>query len=247
MKAQSKQRLEEYKNNSLQNGKNMEGSDIPNTFGTEGVEQSIIREATRLKDRDKWASMLREDGIERTDKVVSLEKKEENKPTIIRRFAPYVLGLAAAIALLIMVLTPSGSSFDDMILKNQKDAVEVRMGQNEDIAAWKKAMESYRNKQYEAAAESIKLITLPTSEQKFYLALSLIYQHTPDFALSSFIFKDLADKHDAYFEEEARWFLAYSQFKLGQKAEAKATLESIVKTKGYNHAKAEAILKGELK
>jgi hypothetical protein len=236
MKAQSKQRLEEYKNNSLQNGKN-----------TEGVEQSIIREATRLKDRDKWVSMLREDGIERTDKVVSLEKKEENKPTIIRRFAPYVLGLAAAIALLIMVLTPSGSSFDDMILKNQRDAVEVRMGQNEDIAAWKKAMESYRNKQYEAAAESIKLIALPTSEQKFYLALSLIYQSKPDFTLSSFIFKDLADKHDAYFEEEARWFLAYSQFKLGQKVEAKVTLESIVKTKGYNYAKAEAILKGELK
>jgi hypothetical protein len=236
MKAQSKQRLEEYKNNSLQNSKN-----------TEGVEQSIIREATRLKDRDKWASMLREDGIERTDKVVSLEKKEENKPTIMRRFAPYVLGLAAAIALLIMVLTPSGSSFDDMILKNQRDAVEVRMGQNEDIAAWKKAMESYRNKQYEAAAESIKRITQPTSEQKFYLALSLIYQSKPDFTLSSFIFKDLADKHDAYFEEEARWFLAYSQFKLGQKADAKTTLESIVKTKGYNYAKAEAILKGELK
>jgi hypothetical protein len=233
MKAQSKQRLDEYKDNNLQN--------------TEGVEQSIIREATRLKDRDKWASMLREDGIERTDKVVSLEKKEENKPTIMRRFAPYILGLAAAIALLIMVLTPSGSSFDDMILKNQRDAVEVRMGPNEDVAAWKKAMEAYRNKQYEAAAESIKLITQPTSEQKFYLALSLIYQHTPDFALSSFIFKDLADKHDAYFEEEARWFLAYSQFKLGQKAEAKTTLESIVKTKGYNYAKAEAILKGELK
>ena len=80
-----------------------------------------------------------------------------------------------------------------------------------------------------------------------YLALSLIYQIKPDFTLSSFIFKELADKHDAYFEEEARWFLAYSQFKLGQKADAKVTLEKIIQTKGYNHAKAEAILKGELK
>jgi TolA-binding protein len=233
MKAQSKQRLEEYKNNNLQN--------------TEGVEQSIIREATRMKDRDKWASMLSEDGIKRTDKVVSSEKKEEIKPTIIRRLAPYVLGLAAAVTILIMVMSPSGSSFDDMILKNPKDAVEVRMGQNEDVAAWKKAIEAYRNKQYETAAESIKLIAQPTSEQKFYLALSLIYQSNPDFTLSSFIFKDLADKHDAFFEEEARWFLAYCQFKLGQKAEAKTTLENIVKTKKYNHAKAETILKNELK
>ena len=236
MKAESKQKLEQYKNNNL-----------PTSENTEGVEQSIIREATRLKDKEKWAKMLSEDGIERTDKVVSLEKKENTKPTIMRRFAPYVLGLAAAIALLIMVLTPSGSSFDDMIFKNPKDAVEVRMGQNEDVAAWKKAMEAYRNKRYEEAAESIKFITQPTSEQKMYLALSLIYQSKPDFTLSSFIFKDLADKHDAYFEEEARWFLAYSQFKLGQKADAKVTLEKIIQTKGYNHAKAEAILKGELK
>ena len=230
MNAQSRKKLEQYKRNEPQN--------------TEGVEQNIIREATRLQDRAKWAKMLSTDGIER---VVLIEKKEAIKPTIIRRLAPYALGLAATIAFLVVIFMPSNDTFDNMILKNQKEAVEVRMGSNEDIAAWKKAMEAYRNKRYEDAAQSINLIPQPTSEQSFYLALSLMYQKQPDFVRAASIFKPMVDKKDAVYEEEARWFLAYSQFKAGQKAEAKAILEGIVAKKGYNYEKAKMILEGELK
>lgn len=234
MNTESKKKLEQYKNNELPN--------------TEGVEQSIIREAIRHQDRAKWAQMLSEDGIQKDEKIVPLvTQTEENRPTLIRRLAPFAVGLAATIAFLVYIYTPSTDSFDNMILKNPKSGVEVRMGSNDEIEAWKKASAAYNNKQYEDAVKNISQITQPTSEQSFYLALSLIYQKQPDFSRSSTIFKTLVDKNDATYVDEARWYLAYSYYKMGQKQEAQSILKSIINNKGYNYEKAQILMNKELK
>lgn len=229
MNTESKKKLEQYKNNELPY--------------TEGVEQSIIKEATRQQDRAKWAKMLEEDGIKRSENIVPLN----SKPSLLRRLAPYAMGLAAAVAFLVIAYLPSGESFDDMILKYHQSGVEVRMGNNEELEAWKKATSAYNNQKYEETIQNIRLISQPTSEQNFYLALSLIYQKQADFTQAAAIFKTLVDKNDATYVDEARWYWAYTQFKLGQKKEAQAILKTIVDNKGYNYEKAQKLLNGELK
>jgi TolA-binding protein len=229
MNSNSKKLLEDYKNESLDDKT------------TEGVEQSIVREATRIADREKWRAMLAEEGNQRTETPLSVVKKPSGT---IRRLMPYAVGLAAAIAFLVMFVLRT-ENFDDMIAGSPYPVAEVRMGQNDDEESWKKAMDAYKNKRYSEAARNITAITTPTNEQRFYLALSYIYQESPDFTKATPIFRDFVDRKDAVYDEEARWFLAYSLFKSGQKEEAKGVLTDIVNRKGYNHEKAKSILKHE--
>jgi TolA-binding protein len=233
MNAQSKKQLEEYKKGELP------------PQNTEGVENTLIREATRLADRSKWQKMLSEDGIKRTETLVVELKKPQTG--IIRRLAPYAIGLAAAIAFLVVfnLRTENIDSFDSIVSNNRYPATEVRMGVNEDIAAWKKAVDTYKNNRFSEATQLINSITSPTNEQKFYLALSTIYQEKPDYNTASTLFLDFVVQNDAVYEEEARWFLAYSLFKAGKKEEAKTVLNEIVAKKGYNHEKAATILSHE--
>jgi hypothetical protein len=229
MNSNSKKLLEDYKNESLDDKT------------TEGVEQSIIRDATRLSDREKWRAMLAEDGIQRTETPLRVVKKPLGT---IRRLLPYVIGLAAAIAFLVMFVLRT-ENFDDMIVGNPYPVAEVRMGQNDDVESWKKAMDAYKNKRYSEAAQNITAITTPTNEHLFYLALSYIYQESPNFTKATPIFRNFVDRKDAVYEEEARWFLAYSLFKSGQTEEAKGVLTDIVNRKGYNHELAMSVLKHE--
>ncbi len=217
-----------------------DGTDAP-----ESVEKQFLKHAVRQADRQKWAKMLAEEGISATEDLPKTGLKVAGKPTILRRFAPFVLAAAAAIALLIVVLLPADASFDDTFLKEKRAPVEVRMGANEDLAAWKNAMSSYRKQDFSQAAMQIAQIEQPNSEQRFFLALSLIYQNKPDFNSSKAIFEDLAVKKDAFFEEEARWFLAFCQYKSGEREAAKATLQQIVASKSYNFKKAGELLATE--
>jgi TolA-binding protein len=233
MNAQSKKQLEEYKKGELP------------PQNTEGVENTLIREATRLADRSKWQKMLSEDGIKRTETpVVELKKPQTG---IIRRLMPYAIGLAAAIAFLVVfnLRTESSDSFDSIVSNNRYPGTERRLGPNEDIIAWKKGMDAYKNNNFSEAAQQINSIATPTSEQNLYHALSLIYQNKPDYTKAATLFQDLVVQNDAVYEEEARWFLAYSLFKAGKKEEAKTVLTEIVAKKGYNHEKAATILSHE--
>ncbi len=230
MNAQSKKQLENYKKGELP------------PQNTEGVENNLIREATRLADRNKWQNMLSQDGIKRNETpVVDLKKQQTG---IIRRLAPYAIGLAAAIAFLV-IFNLRTENFDSLVSNNPYPAAEVRMGTNEDIMVWKKGMEAYKNKQFSEATQQLNTITTPTNEQNFYLALSLIYQNQPDYVKATTLFQDLVVQNDAVYEEEARWFLAYSLFKSGKKEEAKTVLNEIVAKKGYNYEKAATILTKE--
>lgn len=245
MNAQSKKQLEDYKKGELL-PQNMAH---PDTSGTEGVENNLIREATRLADRNKWQNMLSEDGIKRIETplvdINETSRYERGKPTsILRRLAPYAIGLAAAIAFLV-IFNLRTENFDALVSNNPYPAAEVRMGTNEDIMAWKKGMEAYKNKKFSEAAQQINSIADPTSEQNFYLALSLIYKNQPDYAKAATLFQDFVVQNDAVYEEEARWFLAYSLFKSGKKEEAKTVLNEIVAKKGYNFEKAATILSHE--
>ena len=232
MNPESKKRLEDYKKGTLP------------PQNTEGVEQSIIREATRLADRAKWQNMLSEEGISRSDAYITAISEVKKPMGIIRRLAPFAVGLAAAIAFLVMFVLRT-ENFDTAIGNNRYPAVEVRMGANEDIDAWKKSMEAYRNNHFTEASQLIGTIAQPTNEQKFYLALSSLYQDAPDYAKATTLFQDFVQRKDAVYEEEARWFYAYSLFKSNQKTEAKTVLEQIVSKKRYNYKKAESILSKE--
>jgi TolA-binding protein len=231
MNAQSKKRLEEYKKGEI------------SPQNTEGVENTLIREASRLADRKKWQTMLAEDGVQRTETPVIELKKHQTG--IIRRLAPYAIGLAATVAFLIMFVLRT-ENFDSLVSNNRYPAAEVRMNPTvEEIAAWKKAMLAYKNNNFSEATQLINSITSPTNEQKFYLALSTIYQEKPDYTTAATLFQDFVVQNDAVYEEEARWFLAYSLFKAGKKEEAKSVLNEIINSKGYNHEKAATILKKE--
>jgi TolA-binding protein len=233
MNAQSKKQLEEYKKGEI------------SPQNTEGVENTLIREASRLADRKKWQTMLAEDGVQRTETpVIELKKSSTG---IIRRLAPYAIGLAATVAFLVMFVlrAENTDSFDSVVSNNHYPAAEVRMGTNEDVISWKKGIEAYKNNNFSEATQLINSITSPTNEQKFYLALSSLYQDKPDYNTASTLFLDFVVQNDAVYEEEARWFLAYSLFKAGKKEEAKSVLNEIVAKKGYNYEKAATILSHE--
>jgi TolA-binding protein len=234
MDAHSKKRLDDYKKSD------------PDVLHTEGLENTLIREATRLADRKKWQNLLTEEGIQRTETpVVELKKA---RTSIVRRLMPHALGLAAAIAFLVIFIlrTDNSNSFDALISSHHYPAAEVRMGPHEDdLAAWKKGMAAYKNDQFSEATKQIKGILNPTSEQNFYLALSSIYQETPDYKTAIGLFQNFVIQSDAVYEEEARWFLAYSLYKSGKKEEAKTVLNEIIAKKGYNYEKAANILKKE--
>lgn len=124
---------------------------------------------------------------------------------------------------------PSLNNFADIHL-NDKSVSPVRlMGDTEiDKNLWSKAIDSYGNGDYDEALVLIKNIESKTSEQKLYEALCHAYKSNPDYSSASTIMKKLQKSSEILVYDQALWYGALIDVKLGRVDDAKSQLTKII-------------------
>lgn len=232
--------LKKYQNNEL------------NAADTEGVEKRLIEQAVEREERQKWGNLLLENGIERSETPVMTDIDPVANPVFMtaKRTAQrrFILGIAASLLLVACfwwwdVSSTSALDLANGAIFNERFAApSVRMGQNEDIKNWADAKNAYRDGHFDSAISFIEAIPTPSVEQQFYLALSRMYAQKPDFEKASAGFKNIFEKGDGNFKDEARWYYALACIKLNRNGEAKQNLDTILKANGWKSKEAKLLL-----
>lgn len=232
--------LKKYQNNEL------------NAADTEGVEKRLIEQAVEREQRQKWGKLLSESGIERSETPVMTDIDPVLNPVFMtaKRTAQrrFILGIAASLLLVACfwwwdVSSTSALDLANGAIFNERFAApSVRMGQNEDIKNWADAKNAYRDGHFDSAISFIEAIPTPSVEQQFYLALSRMYAQKPDFEKAATGFKNIFEKGDGNFKDEARWYYALACIKLGRNDEAKQNLDTILKANGWKSKEAKVLL-----
>ncbi len=235
-----KELLQKYKNNEL------------NATDTEGVEKQLVEQAVEREQRQKWANLLTENGIERDIAPVVAEADAAKDPVFMtvkrntqRRF---IMGIAASLALIACFWWWNANSDSAIDLANgalfneRFPAPAVRMGQNEDIKNWADAKNAYRDGHFDEAAKLIEAIPTPSVQQEFYMALSHTYATQPDFDKAAFTFKSIVENGNGSFKEESRWYYALALIKAKREDEAKEGLEDLIKQQTWKAKEAQKLL-----
>ncbi len=232
--------LKKYQNNEL------------NAANTEGVEKRLVDQAVEREMRQKWATLLDKEGIDRSTTPLSSATNDAFQPTkmtaqrsTMRRF---IIGIAATLLLAVSfwwwnVDTKTALDLTDIALRNDRFAApSVRMGQNDDIKNWADAKNAYRDGEFDKAATLIEAIPTPTVEQQFYVSLSHLYASKPDFEKAALGFKNIIENGQGNFEAESQWFYALSCIKLGQNDAAKQSLQTLLRGRTWKAKEAQALL-----
>lgn len=217
--------LKKYKENTL------------NAADTEGVERLMLQTIIEREQRQKWTTLLSENGIERTPKTV-------RKLSVWR----YAIGAAATVliaaALWFTMGRPdneSATQLADRYMSEHFADPSTRMGKTDENALWSTAKQAYTKGDFATAAKNIEQIEAPNDEQIFYKSLALMYQNTPDYDKSAAGFVQLMRKREN-FADEAQWFYVLISLKKGEKDAAISMLENIVGKQNFYSEKAKALL-----
>lgn len=232
--------LKKYQNNEL------------NAADTEGVEKRLVEQAVEREMRQKWATLLQKEGIERSTAPLATDENETVQPvkltaqrSTMRRF---IMGIAATLLLLVgfwwwNVDTKTALDLTDIALKNERFAApSVRMGQNDDLKNWADAKNAYRDGEFDKAVTLIEAIPTPTVEQQFYLSLSHLYASKPNYAQAALGFKNIIENGQGNFEAESQWFYALSCIKLGRNDDAKQSLQTLLRGQTWKAKEAQNLL-----
>jgi hypothetical protein len=215
-----KELLRKYKNNTL------------SPEQTEELEQKLLKNAVEQEQRQKWGALLQEAGISRTEtaKPAPLTAQKGGKFNFIR----YAIGAAAAVLIafgLWQTVVQSARSpvalAEEFIQTENFAAPQKRMSSAGDLATWESAKEAYASKKFELAIENIQRIPNASSEQKFYLGLSLLYQKIPNYDQAFTVFQEVYGTEQGAFKTESQWFAALAATKLGKYDAAKALLKEL--------------------
>lgn len=223
-----------------------------NAADTEGIEKRLVEQAVERESRQKWASLLSENGIERSEAPIIEEMDAAKMPVFMaakrtsqRRL---IMGIAASLLLIACfwwwdVSSTSALDLTNVALFNERFAApSVRMGQNDDIKNWADAKNAYRDGQFDSATQLLEAIPTPTVEQQFYLALSQIYAPKPDFENAASSFKNIVENGKGNFEAESQWYFALSCIKLGRNDEAKQSLQTLLRGQTWKAKEAQILL-----
>ena len=216
--------LKKYKENAL------------NPADTEGVERQMLETIIQSEQRQKWTTLLSENGIERTPKVV-------RKLSVWR----YAMGAAATVLIAAALWFTMGSDntsatqLTDRYIGEHFANPSTRMGKSDENVLWSTAKQAYAKGDFAAAAKNIEAIAEPNDEQVFYKSLALMYQNPPDYDKSTLGFVQLMRKREN-FADEAQWFYILISLKKGEKDAAISMLENIVGKQNSYSEKAKALL-----
>ena len=222
-----KKELEKYKNDALSNA------------DTEGVENKILTAIITEEQRQKWSTLLTENGIERTLKT----NVNALKTVSIWRYA---IGIAASVLIVAGIWwtnSDNSSSVDtltDRYLTDYFADPTTRSSTSSDNEAWATAKKAYSQHQFEIVAQNIEALPNPNDEQIFYKSLSYLYQKSPDFDKSSAGFTQLMQKNDNY-SHEAQWYYALLLIKQHKTSEAISTLNEVIQKQNFYSKKAQEL------
>lgn len=187
------------------------------------VEQTAIKKAP-ISDKSYFWALLTE----------FLEKK---------RLIPAVATVAAIILILILFL-PKANPYAPLakIAPAPYVAAEIRGDQDEARIIFETGMENYLNKDYAAAEHLLEeaVGTEPQNPQfQFFYAVSLLLNQDYPKGLNHLM--EISIRQSTY-KEDALWYAAQAQLKLGKSKQAIENLQELVQAKGRFSSKAESLL-----
>jgi hypothetical protein len=218
--------LKKYKENTL------------SATDSEAIEQKMLQTVLEGEQRQKWQTLLSENGIERTPKVV-------RKHTFMR----YVMGAAATVFIAAAMWWTMGKSGDlsatqltDKYMSEQFANPSTRDAKDE-LSEWSAAKQAYAKRDFATAIKSLDAIGGPNDEQIFYKSLSFMYQTPPNLDKASEGFVQLLRKNQN-FADESQWFYILIALKKGEKDAAISMLENVIgKQNSYSEKAAELLKK----
>jgi hypothetical protein len=220
-----KDTLKKYQNNALSDA------------DTEGVERQMLQTIVDNEQRQKWTTLLSENGIERTPKVV-------RKLSVWR----YVMGAAATVFIAAALWWTMGkgdnlsaTQLTDKYMSEQFANPSTRDAKDE-LSEWSAAKQAYAKRDFAAVIKNLDLLDSPNDEQIFYKSLAYMYQTPPDLDKSSAGFVQLMRKHEN-FADESQWFYILISLKKGEKEAAISMLENVIGKHNFYSEKAAALLK----
>ncbi len=221
--------LKKYKENAL------------NAADTEGVEQKMLATIIHNEQREKWATLLSENGIERKPKTVY------KMPNL-----RYILGAAASVVLATALWWTMGKTTDlsatqltDKYMSEEFANPSTRDVKDE-LSEWSAAKQAYAKHDFAAAIKNLDAIGGPNDEQIFYKSLSYMYLTPPDLDKASVGFVELMRKHENYLDE-SQWYYMLITLKKGEKEAAISMLENIIGKQNEFYSKKAAELLKKLK
>lgn len=165
------------------------------------------------------------------------QKAQENpapKPIAKRTPLFYFKRIAAVLILgaLIFVLSRYIGTSDPMNLVDSQiaqkhDAPQSSRGQNDIVVAWKVAIDTYKEDNYEATINEIEKIKEPNTEQQFYLGLAYLYNKNYDKSITQF--ESIIQQNNINYSPTSKWYISLAYLKNNQAQKAKEYLEQIVK------------------
>jgi hypothetical protein len=220
-----KDTLKKYQNNELSDA------------DTEGVERQMLQTVLDNEQRQKWTTLLSENGIERTPKVV-------RKLSIWR----YVMGAAATVFIAAALWWTMGKSGDlsaiqltDKYMSEQFANPSTRDAKDE-LSEWSAAKQAYAKRDFAGVIKNLDALGSPNDEQIFYKSLAYMYQTPSDLDKSSAGFVQLMRKHEN-FADESQWFYILISLKKGEKEAAISMLENVIGKQNFYSEKAAVLLK----
>jgi hypothetical protein len=217
--------LQKYKEDALSEAEN------------EAVEQKLLSTIMHNEQKQKWATLLSENGIERTPKVV-------RKLPILR----YIMGAAATVFIAVGLWWTMGKSSDlsatqlaDKYMSEQFANPSTRDAKDE-LSEWSAAKQAFAKKDFATAIKNIDAIGSPNDEQIFYKSLSFMYLTPPDLDKASEGFVLLLRKNQN-FADESQWYYILIALKKGEKEAAISMLENVIGKQNYYSEKAATLLK----
>jgi hypothetical protein len=217
--------LKKYKDNALSETEN------------EALETQMLTTMTQNEQKQKWATLLTENGIERTPKMVK-------KMPVMR----YIMGVAATLFIAATLWWTMGKSGDlsasqltDKYMSEQFSNPSTRDAKDE-LSEWAAAKQAYAKKDFATAAQNIESLGGPNDEQIFYKSLSYMYQTPPNLDKASEGFVLLLRKN-VNFADESQWFYILIALKKGEKEAAISMLENVIGKQNIYSEKAAILLK----
>jgi tetratricopeptide (TPR) repeat protein len=217
--------LQKYKDNALSEAE------------TEAVEKQMLATIMHNEQKQKWTTLLAENGIERQPKVV-------RKLSTMR----YIMGLAATVFIAAAMWWTMGKSGDlssmeltDKYMSEQFANPSTRDAKDE-LSEWSAAKQAYAKKDFATAIKNLDAIGGPNDEQVFYKSLSFMYQTPPNLDKASEGFVQLLRKNQN-FADESQWFYILIALKKGEKDAAISMLENVIGKQNSYSEKAAILLK----
>lgn len=180
--------------------------------------------------------------------------KKSNSDIVTKKSSAKIIKMITSIAAVLLVcflcyfaistedVIPTQNNFASTLLTKKHTAPVSLMGNNTTEEKWNAAIKSYKASDYKNVIVSIESIGDPTDEQILYRGVSKLYLTNKDIKGAIMDFEKILLNKESIVADQARWFLALSKLELNENQAAKSILNTIVKSKSWQHGNASQLL-----